>query len=171
MRKSDFHSQINAWLQKTGDQICGEGEGIMQVHGMYVDDIAPRRFAALDNDSNVKFAVAVLVDEHDNGGEYVEPAKKRRGVFVVADSAFILARDSTWFRNKYEAYGLSGFMGEPITFKPRGQEEEVLGVRLRHLGESVSYAFGLRSIGPPNPDGMQAVRDRILELVNGAVTA
>lgn len=170
MGKADFQSQINAWLQQTGDQVCGDGDGVAQIHRMYVDDIAPRRFATLDNDSNVRLAVAVLVDEHDSGGDHIEPAKKRRGVFVVADEAFILAHDSTWFRNKYESYALSGFMAEPITFTPRGQED-VLGVRLRSLDGSVSYAFGLRSIGPPNPDGELEVSGQILEIVNGAAVA
>src|SRR4249919_570975 len=111
MGKADFQGRINGWLRETGDRVCGSGGSTARLNCMYVEDIG-RRLGKLHANSKVKLAVAVYVEDQDPGGD-VESAKKREGVFVVTGSDFILARDLSWGRTKYEGYALSDFKAEP----------------------------------------------------------
>lgn len=168
MSKSDFQGRINAWLRETGDRICESGGSAVRIHSLYVEDIGSR-LGKLHRDANVKLAVGVDVGDQDPGGDRVVQIKKRDGLFVVAGSDLILARDLSWGRTKYESFDLSDFTAEPITFQAKGKTATP-GVRLRSLDGGVSFALGLWYIGrEPSPKGMQMVCDRMVELVNESV--
>lgn len=168
MGNSDFQGRINAWLRETGDRVCGSGGSAIRVHRLYVEDIG-RRLGKLHRNSKVKLAVGVYVEDQDPGGDRVVQLKKRGGLFVVAGSDLLLARDLSWGRTKYEGFDLPDFTAEPITFQTKGKNATP-GVRLRSLEGGLSFALGLWYIGgEPHPKGTQMVCDRMVELVNESV--
>lgn len=172
MAKADLESRINGWLRETGERVCGQAKTTIRVNSMYVEGIAKlaRRRGNFHDDSKIKFAVAVYIEEEDSGGDRVESPRRRSGLFVVIDSDLILARDLSWGRTRYDGYDIGDFTADPITFKAKGRVEGP-GLRLHSIGNDASFALGLWYSGVPRPKGSEIVRDRMIELVNEAAPA
>lgn len=165
MGTKDFQGSLNEWLHHIGERVCQSGTGAVEIHKMYVDDLAGA--GRLSGDSQVALAAGVYVDDKPSGSDRAEPVKKRRGLFAVVGSDLVLVRDASWGRVNYEFYTAADFTANSITFKPKGKTEAP-GVGLWSPSDGVWFGLCPWHVGQPDMEQMQLVCNQMAKVINEA---